>query len=600
MIDIENIRNNQVKIMALGNHSPIIQSILDFDFLSGKKDPSILGILGAGRNFYRYFFGEREILIPVFKNIESIPRSRLDKASLFLNLTSGRRILTSTKEIIEKAPGILGGAIFAENVPEKHSIKLYRETKKHNKFLIGPASVGLLIPGILKLGAIGGIETKQVANSYFLHSLAGACVMSSSGGMTNEILRIAIGKNIPISFSISFGGDRFPITTPEEAFLAAEKDPKTLSIIYFGELGGVDEYRVAKLLKSGRVKKKVVCYIAGKVANAFETPPQFGHAKALAQNELETAESKIKALKDSGASVAETFSEFTRLISTFQKEVFKDGKDYSKIVQSMKDRKHALIATTISKERDGDVKILGEDLVTFSKSHSLPFIIASLFLGHKIKSKELEEFVDFVLRILVDHGPQVSGALNTIVTSRAGRDLPSSLSSGILTIGPRFGGAINQAAKNFLEGVSSGKSAGQFTEEFASKKIYIAGIGHKKYSVDFPDPRVIEILKFSEKLGEKKFTTYAMEVEKITTAKKGNLILNVDGAIAAVLLDVLSEKEGLSHEELIKLTETEFFNALFILSRSIGLLAHALDQKRLDEGLIRLDEDQIVEAEISE
>ena len=34
--------------------------------------------------------------------------------------------------------------------------------------------------------------------------------------------------------------------------------------------------------------------------------------------------------------------------------------------------------------------------------------------------------------------------------------------------------------------------------------------------------------------------------------------------------------------------EIEFFNALFVLSRSVGFTAHYLDQRRLDEGLFRL------------
>ena len=42
-----------------------------------------------------------------------------------------------------------------------------------------------------------------------------------------------------------------------------------------------------------------------------------------------------------------------------------------------------------------------------------------------------------------------AGAHNTIVTSRAGKDLISCLVSGLLTIGPRFGGAIDDAARYF-------------------------------------------------------------------------------------------------------------------------------------------------------
>lgn len=38
------------------------------------------------------------------------------------------------------------------------------------------------------------------------------------------------------------------------------------------------------------------------------------------------------------------------------------------------------------------------------------------------------------LMVTADHGPAVSGAHNTIVCARAGKDLVSSLTSGLLTI----------------------------------------------------------------------------------------------------------------------------------------------------------------------
>ena len=64
------------------------------------------------------------------------------------------------------------------------------------------------------------------------------------------------------------------------------------------------------------------------------------------------------------------------------------------------------------------------------------------------------------------------------------------------------------------------------------------------------------------------------------------------------MLDVLSEKEKLSTGELERLIESEFFNALFIASRTVGLLARALDQKRLDEGLFRLTEEDVKEVDV--
>lgn len=593
MINIDRVHKTEANIVAIGSYPTIIQSILDFDYYSKKSSPSIKGIIAVGRKFERYFFGRREILIPIYSSIEKIPEEKRRSITYFLNLSSGRRVLTSSIEAIDQLGALVGGVIFAENVPEKHAIELREFAKNKSVFVIGPASVGLIIPSKIKLGAIGGVDHKQLISAN-LFDPGSISVLSASGGMTNEIINIVTSVGHRLSFSLSFGGDRFPITTPLDAFEAAEKDTETSAIVYFGELGGIDEYDLVEQIQIGKITKKVICYIAGTVAEMFPTSPQFGHAKAMATTQKETARAKRDALKAAGAQVAESFSEFVEMIRGVEGKGSKRNENHDRI-KPMDDRRHALIATSISKDEDGQVKILGENLLDFAKGHSFGYIVASMFLGKKIKSEELEEFVNFILKLLVDHGPYVSGAVNTIVTSRAGRDLVSSLASGILTIGPRFGGAINQAAGNFLEGVESGDSASDFVEKFASEKKYISGIGHRKYRSDFPDPRVAEIISYSEGL-EGKFTNFAREIEKVTVAKKGNLILNVDGAIAAVLLDILSEKEGYSNEELKNLVETEFFNALFVASRSIGFISHFLDQKRLDEGIFRLEEDQVADA----
>lgn len=592
MLNISLLRGrDNAKIVALGSHPGILQSILDFDYLSGKSTPSITSIIAGGRKVERYFFGKKEILIPVFSSVSEMSKDIGSELSYFLNVNSGRRVLSSTREILRYS-SIQGGVIFAENVPEKHSLELLSEAEKNQKFIIGPASVGLLLPGVLKLGAIGGVDARQLVSSHVM-TQGSVAVFSASGGMTNEIISLVARSGKRLSFALSFGGDRFPILSPKDAFLAAEKDQHTKTIVYFGELGGTDEYDLVALLKEKKVTKEVICYIGGTVAELFETPPQFGHAKAMASTYDETARAKRDSLKKVGAKVAETFAEFITFIESIPSVSNEKEKEYTSTMTDLSNRRRALITTSISQDVGGDATILGEELLVYAKSHSFAWSVSSLFLGRPLKSEEFEEFTDFVLRLLVDHGPYVSGAVNTIVTARAGRDLVSSLAAGLLTIGPRFGGAINQAATNWLTGVFEDISASAFVENFAQKKEYISGIGHKKYRVDLPDPRVKELLSYVEKLEHRKFTTYALAIEKITVGKKGNLILNVDGAIAAVLLDILSEKEGLSEGELKELTKTEFFNALFVLSRSVGFIAHFLDQKRLDEGLFRLDGEHV-------
>lgn len=590
MIDIEKIRKSNPKILVIGSYSAITQSILDFDYLSGKSAPSVKGIIKANKKSERFFYGENEVLIPYFKDLEETGKEFNNEINFFLNVASARRVLLTSEITLNSLTNVIGGVIFAEETPEKHSLKLNKDTVERNIFIAGPSSVGVLVPGILKLGAIGGVEIKQMINPV-LYEKGNIAAFSASGGMTNELLNIFAGLNKRVSFCLSFGGDRFPITTPKDAFLAAEKDPETTHIVYFGELGGFDEYELAAMIKNGEIKKPVIAYVAGTIADLFPTSPQFGHAKAMAKNPEESALTKLKALKEAGATAATTFTEFVKLIGEIPSSEHEIVN--LKNTQSLVKRNKGIFATSIAKETDTSVEILGTDQLKLAQDNSFAYITASLVLGKKIKSKELEEFVDLTMKLLVDNGPSVSGAINTIIASRAGKDMVSSLCSGLLTIGDRFGGAVNEASINWIKGLEAEKSPEEFVEEFSIKSKIIEGIGHKKYRIDNPDPRIVALMKWADKLSTKKYLNFAKSIEKVTSAKKANLILNVDGAMAAILLDILSEKEGFSLRELKELTQTEAFNAFFIIPRSVGFIAHFLDQKRLDEGLFRMPKEEI-------
>ena len=100
------------------------------------------------------------------------------------------------------------------------------------------------------------MEIKQLLNPV-LYEKGNIAAFSASGGMTNELLNIFGGLGKRVAFCMSFGGDRFPITTPKEALLAAEKDPDTTNIVYFGELGGVDEYELGETIEEELLKNRL-------------------------------------------------------------------------------------------------------------------------------------------------------------------------------------------------------------------------------------------------------------------------------------------------------------------------------------------------------
>ena len=86
---------------------------------------------------------------------------------------------------------------------------------------------------------------------------------------------------------------------------------------------------------------------------------------------------------------------------------------------------------------------------------------------------------------------------------------------------------------------------------------------------------------------------FALDVEKVTTKKKANLILNVDGCIAVCFVDMLRSCGAFSKEEADEMVRDGCLNGLFVLGRSIGFIGHYLDQKRLKQGLYRHPWDDI-------
>ena len=202
------------------------------------------------------------------------------------------------------------------------------------------------------------------------------------------------------------------------------------------------------------------------------------------------------------------------------------------------------------------------------------------------------KFIEMAIMVTADHGPAVSGAHNAIVAARAGKDLISSVASGMLTIGPRFGGAIDGAAQSFSDAYDRGLTPAQFVEEMKKKGENIQGIGHLIKSVNNPDMRVTIMKEYAKKhFKATPLLDFALEVEKVTTAKKDNLILNVDGCIGICFVDML--RNEMTKQEADESIQIGALNGFFVLGRTIGMAGHFLDQKRLKQGLYRNPWDDI-------
>ena len=113
-------------------------------------------------------------------------------------------------------------------------------------------------------------------------------------------------------------------------------------------------------------------------------------------------------------------------------------------------------------------------------------------------------------------------------------------------------------------------------------------------SLSNPDKRVVLIKDYvTSTFPSTPVLAYALAVEAITTTKKENLILNVDGAIAVAFVDLLRGCGAFTREEADEVVRNGALNGLFVVGRSIGFIGHYLDQVRLKQGLYRHPADDI-------
>ncbi|HLD79067.1 MAG TPA: citrate/2-methylcitrate synthase [Candidatus Nanoarchaeia archaeon] len=575
-----------------------IQQMLDFDYLC-ERNPSVSAIVHPGKKgTHKAFFGQQEILIPIYDYLTEATKKH-PQAEVLINFASHRSAYHAAKEALGIST-LKTIVIVAEGIPERQTKELIALAKKEPqnlKLLIGPSTVGGIAAGSFRIAGYAGGKIENVIRAK-LYRPGSVGLVSKSGGMMNELFNILARTTDGAKEGIAIGGDLFPGSTLLDNLLRFQADPQIKLLVALGELGGKQEYDIIKAKRDGKITKPLIMWVPGTCANIFPWEVQFGHAGAKAGSTEESAQAKNQALKEAGIIVPASFEQLEETIAqTFatlslpkkEERVPKNVPlDYNEALKEKLVRKATNITTTISSDL-GEEPTYGAIPISkvIEENYSLGNLLALLWFKKKLPNY-FTQFLEKCIILTADHGPAVAGAHNAIVAARAGKDIISSLCSGLLTIGPRFGGAIDDAGRYFRNAVESNLAPAAFIEEMKQKGIPIPGIGHRVKSIRNPDKRVELLKEFARKnFPSTKNLEYALQVEKITTKKAENLILNVDGCIAALFLDALESSQEFSDEETKEIIEIGYMNGLFALSRSIGIIGHILDQKRLKEGLYR-------------
>jgi succinyl-CoA synthetase alpha subunit len=586
-----------------------VQRMLDFDFACKRETPSVAAIVYPQRQgFHKCFFGTDEIFVPFYTTIEEAAREH-PNADVLINAASFRSAYEPTVEAL-KTETIRTVVIIAEGLSERHARELIALAKQRGKWIIGPATVGGIKPGAFKIGNTAGTIQNIVETKLYAPGFVG--FVSKSGGMSNEMYNLLSRTCAPedgrestypaLYEGISIGGDRFAGSTLLDHLLRFEQNPCIKMLVALGEVGGEDELEIVRALKDGKITKPLVMWVVGTCSKLFPGEVQFGHAGAKAETEAETAEVKNNLLRQAGAHVPRSFDEFGDLIGQVHRQLLDSGclqaleipqaplipMGLPEAVKRGLVRTAANFTSTISDDRGDELTYNGVEISTvIEKELGVGGTIGLLWFKKDLPGFA-RKFLDMILVLVADHGPAVSGAHNAIVAARAGKDLVSSVASGLLTIGPRFGGAIDDAARYFKEACDAGVAPEKFVEQMKQKSVPIPGIGHRVKSVQNPDKRVELIKSYAQTHFNKTlYLDYALEVEKLTTLKKGNLILNVDGCVGAAFIDMLYASEVFSEAEIEEIIELGFINGLFVVGRLIGMVGHVMDQKRLKQPLYR-------------
>lgn len=212
---------------------------------------------------------------PIFDSVADAKKEfpQIDTTSI---VVPPLRVLEATEQAI--AAGITLIHILSEGVPVHDVIRIRSLANASGATVLGPSSVGMMKPSLKwRIGYIGGE-----------HPFEGAVVgsiglVSTSGGMSNEILKLFFRNGIGVHCAMAVGGDRIPGMTVEEVIETWMKVDEVKAVAAFLEPGNP----LLDRLVSGQARftKPCIFLVPGDALADLPKGRPYGHAGTqLAEN----------------------------------------------------------------------------------------------------------------------------------------------------------------------------------------------------------------------------------------------------------------------------------------------------------------------------
>lgn len=458
--------------------------------------------------------------------------------------------------------------IVPDRVPVYDVLAIDSAAKAAGARFIGPNTLGILSPDKGVLGMMGGQAAS--AREWFFPGPVG--ITSRSGGMTTSIAYYLARAGLGASTLVHVGGDAIVGMPHADVLAQFEADPQTEIVVLFGEIGTSQEEAAATLIEQGKFTKPLVAYIGGK---AVKSGTRFSHAGAIIEGNRGTREGKVERLKAVGAHVVEAFGDVPRVTA----EVLKTGKHISippkstlatidqRASKSEKREDDLHWTTAITKISPNEIllrgrridKLMGE--LTFSQA-------IYLALTGRLPSEAAGKVLDAIFVSSVDHGATPPSALAARTSASTGAPMNAAIAAGLLSINKHHGGAIEDCMRLILSGFQSADrpiadAAAELVAAYQRDKKRLPGLGHRVHT---DDPRTVRLLEMAKSLGVAGKHVAMIEAIAAAYAQSSGrrLPVNVDGAIAAILLDL-----GIA---------PELGNTFFMIARVPGLVAHVHEE----------------------
>jgi succinyl-CoA synthetase alpha subunit len=233
--------------------------------------------------------GQTHLGKPVFNTVaDAVKKVNADTSIIFVPPAFAADAIMEAAEA-----GIKVIIAITEGIPTADMVKVKAYLADKDSRLIGPNCPGVITPEEAKVGIMPGFVFKKGKIG----------IVSKSGTLTYEAADQVVKQGFGISTAIGIGGDPIIGTTTKEAVELLMNDPETEAIVMIGEIGGQYEADAAKWIKADGNRKPVIGFIAGQTAPKGRT---MGHAGAIVGGEDDTAEAKMRILRENGIHVVES------------------------------------------------------------------------------------------------------------------------------------------------------------------------------------------------------------------------------------------------------------------------------------------------------